>query len=187
VCIEQPVRLGVVCHERQTSEFCRGKTPHHTVPEGSRKSRAKSRGNTWAFDGDTITVFISMTWKRRGGRKVIIAPDGSDAWAPAKPRPDETLIRALARAHRWKRMLEVERYRSIAEIAEAEKIDRSFVSRLLRLTLLAPDIQEAILEGRQAKGIQLDELTQAVPGAWEEQRLLANGSLKRPDQKLLAI
>ena len=47
-----------------------------------------------------------MTWKRRGGRKVIIAPDGGDAWAPAKPRPDETLIRALARAHRWKRMLE---------------------------------------------------------------------------------
>jgi hypothetical protein len=92
-----------------------------------------------------------MTSKRRGGRKVIIAPDGGNAWAPTKARPDETLIRALARAHRWNRMLEAGKYRSIAEIAEAEKIDRSFVSRLLDLTLLAPDIQEAILEGRQAK------------------------------------
>ena len=59
---------------------------------------------------------------------------------------------------------------SIAEIAEADKIDRSFVSRLLRLTLLAPDLQEAILEGRQAKRMQLEELTGAMPGEWEEQR-----------------
>src|SRR5512132_3177503 len=98
-----------------------------------------------------------MTWKRRGSRKVIIAPDRGDAWAPAKPRPDETLIRALARAHRWKRMLEEGRCRSAGEIAEAEKITRSFVNRLMRLTLLAPDIPEAILEGRQPKAMQLEE------------------------------
>ena len=67
-------------------------------------------------------------------------------------------------------MLEEGKCRSIAETAEAEKIDRSFVSRLLDLTLLAPDIQEAILEGRQAKGMLLEELARAVPGAWEEQR-----------------
>jgi hypothetical protein len=90
---------------------------------------------------------------------------------PAKPRPNETLIRALARAHRWKRMLEAGKCRSIAEIAEAEKIDRSFVSRLLDLTLLAPDIQEAILEGQQAKGIQLEELTRAMARAWEDQQV----------------
>ena len=87
----------------------------------------------WAFDVQTITVRIPMQWKRRGGRKVIIAPEGGDAWAPAKPRPDEILIRALARAHRWKRMLEEGRYRSSAEIAEAEGTTRSFVNRLLRL------------------------------------------------------
>ena len=100
----------------------------------------------------TITVRIPMTWKRHGGRKVIIAPDGSDAWAPARPRPDETLIRALARAHRWKRLLEDGSYRSAGELAEAEGVTRSFVNRLLRLTLLAPDIVEAILDGRQSKG-----------------------------------
>jgi hypothetical protein len=134
------------------------------------KSRTQGTGTNWTLDGDTITVFIPMTWKRRGGQKVIIAPDGSDAWAPTKPRPDETLIRALARGHRWNWMLEQGRYRSIAEIAEAEKIDRSFLSRLLDLTLLAPDIQQAILEGRQLKGLQLEELMGAMPGAWEEQR-----------------
>ncbi|MFZ1415240.1 MAG: hypothetical protein WAS73_11780 [Defluviicoccus sp.] len=58
----------------------------------------------------------------------------------------------------------------MSEIAEAEKIDRSYVNRLLRLTLLAPDIQEAILDGRQAKGMQLEELTRAMPSAWGEQR-----------------
>ncbi|MGZ8982218.1 MAG: LacI family transcriptional regulator [Burkholderiaceae bacterium] len=113
-----------------------------------------------------------MAWKRRGGRKVIIAPDGGDAWAQAKPRHDETLIRALARAHRWKRMLEDGKCRSATEIAEAEKVTRSFVNRLIRLTLLAPDIQEAILDGRQAKGMQLEELTRVMPGAWEEQRVV---------------
>jgi hypothetical protein len=61
---------------------------------GPRKANAEN----WEFDGKTITVRIPRTFARRGGRKVIIAPDGSDAWAPAKPRPDETLIRALARA-----------------------------------------------------------------------------------------
>lgn len=105
-----------------------------------------------------------------GGRKVIIAPDGDDAWAPAKPRPDETLIRALARAHRWKRMLEEGTFRSAAEIAEVDGVTQSFVNRLLRLTLLAPDIVEAILDGRQSKGLQLEELTDAIPSAWEEQR-----------------
>ena len=86
-------------------------------------------GDNWTFDGKILTVHIPMAWKRRGGRKVIIAPDGGDAWAPTKPRPDETLIRALARAHRWKRMLEEGRYRSAGEIAEAENVTKSFVNR----------------------------------------------------------
>ena len=102
--------------------------------------------SAWDFDGSTITVRIPMTWKRRGSRKVIVVPDGGDAW------PDDTLIRALARAHRWKGLLEERRDRSAGELAEAESVARSFVNRLLRLTLLAPDIVEAILEGRPPKG-----------------------------------
>lgn len=128
----------------------------------------------WRLEGTTIVVDIPMQWKRRGGRKVIIAPDGSDDWAPAKPRHDETLIRALARAHRWKRMLEEGTRGSVSEIAEAEKIDRSYVNRLLRLTLPAPDIQESILDGRQPKGMRLKDLTRAMPSAWGEQRRREN-------------
>jgi hypothetical protein len=126
-------------------------------------------GKDWKFDGSTITVRIPVAWKRYNGRKVIIAPDGGDAWAPAKPRPEKTLIRALARAHRWRRMLEEGRYRSAGELAEAEGVTRSFANRLLRLTLLAPDIVEAILDGRQRKGIQLEELTRIMPSEWERQ------------------
>jgi hypothetical protein len=126
-------------------------------------------GQNWELDGESIVVTIPMAWKRRGGRKVIIAPDGGDAWAPATPRPDETLIRALVRAHRWKRLLEEGRFRSAGEAGEAEGVTRSFVNRLLRLTLLAPDIQEAILEGRQPKGLHLEELTGSMSNAWEQQ------------------
>jgi hypothetical protein len=130
----------------------------------------KIAGQNWEFDGQAITIRIPITWKRRGGRKVIIAPAGGDAWVPMKPRPNEALIRALARAHRWKRLIEDGTYRSSAEIADADKVTRSFVNRLLRLTLLAPDIQEAIIDGRQPKGMQLAELTDAIPSEWEEQR-----------------
>lgn len=65
------------------------------------KARRKIAGKNWEFDGKIITVRIPMTFKRKGGRKVIIAPEGGDAWAPTKPRRDETLICALARAYRW--------------------------------------------------------------------------------------
>jgi hypothetical protein len=83
---------------------------------------------------------------------VIVAPDGGDAWASARPSPDEALTRTLARAHRWKRLLERGKYRSVSELAEAEGLTRSFVNRLLRLTLLCPDIIEAILDGGTAEG-----------------------------------
>ena len=135
-----------------------------------RKQKHVVSGRDWDFDGKTITVHIPITCKRRGGRKVIIAPDGGDAWAPAKQRSDETLIRALARAHRWKRMLDERRYRSAGELADAEGVTRSFVTRLLRLTLLAPDIAEAILDGRQAKAMALEELKGSMSSVWEEQR-----------------
>lgn len=134
------------------------------------KEKRTLAGPAWQFDGTTITVRIPMTFVRRGGRKAIVAPDGGDAWVPAKPRPDEALIRAIVRAHRWKRLLEQGKYRSAGEVAEAEGVTRSFVTRLLRLTLLAPDIVEAILDGRQSKGRQLEDLTQALPSAWDEQR-----------------
>jgi hypothetical protein len=133
------------------------------------RANRKSAKPDWQFDGTTITVRIPMTFARRGGRKVIVAPDGSAAWAPARPRFDEAVIRAVVRAHRWRRILEQGKYKSTAELVEAEGLTRSFVNRLLRLTLLAPDIVEAILDGRQPKGMQLGDLTPSLPSGWAEQ------------------
>src|SRR5580704_4913046 len=90
----------------------------------------------------SITVRVPMTIRRRGGRKLVVAPDGSPAWPPQRPRVDSTMIKALARAHRWKRMLDDGRYGSLSEIAAAEKLDRGYLGRVLMLTLLAPDIVE---------------------------------------------
>jgi hypothetical protein len=118
-------------------------------------------------DGSTITVFVPMAWRRRGGRKVIVAPPGCDDWAPP-PKIDDALVKALARAHRWRRMLEGGAYGTLAEMADAERISRSYVSRILRLTLLAPDIVERILDGRPTAG--LSQLLKPFPVEWEEQR-----------------
>ena len=118
-------------------------------------------------DGSTITVFLPIAWRRRGGRKVIVAPPGCDDWAPP-PRIDNTLVKALARAHRWQRLLEGGEYATLAEMADAERISRSYVSRILRLTLLAPDIVERILDGRPTMG--LPQLLKPFPVAWERQR-----------------
>ena len=80
------------------------------------------------------------------------------------------LVKALARAFRWRRMLETGRYGTITDLAAAEKINASYVSRVLRLTLLAPDIVEAILDGRQTEGVTLPRLMQPFSVAWQVQR-----------------
>jgi hypothetical protein len=91
--------------------------------------------------------------------------------APArKPRRDETLIKALVRAHRWRRRIESGRAKSITDLAEQEDVTDAYVCRLLPLTCLAPDIVEAILDGRQPKGLRLAEVLGNVPLAWDGQR-----------------
>jgi hypothetical protein len=96
--------------------------------------------------------------------------------APARTRADPALVKALARAHRWKRLLEGGRYGSLAELAAAERIDRSLLGKTLRLTLLAPDIVEAILDGRHSCAVALPALLEAVPSVWDEQRCGITGT-----------
>jgi hypothetical protein len=100
---------------------------------------------------------------------LIVTPEGG-AVSAAKPRPDETLIKALVRAHRWRRRIESGRAKSITDLAEHEGVTDAYVCRLLPLTCLAPDIVEAILDGRQPKGLRLAEMLGNGPLAWEEQR-----------------
>ena len=118
----------------------------------------------------TLTVRVPFVVRRRGCRKLAIAADGA-AWVPHnKPRINNTLVKAIARAHRWNKLLENGRYASAAEIAAAEKINPSYVSRVLRLTLLAPDIVEAIVTGRQSGEIEVADLLKPFPVIWTEQR-----------------
>jgi hypothetical protein len=106
-----------------------------------------------------------MRFQRRGGRRRIVAPDGSEIAPSSKPQPDGTLVKALARAWRWQRLLEEGRFGTLAELADAERISRSYICRVLRLTLLAADIVEHILDGRRAP--QSAELMRPFPVAWE--------------------
>ena len=87
-----------------------------------------------------------------------------------KPRPDETLVKALVRAHRWRRRIESGQARSITDLAEQEGVTDAYVCRLLPLTCLAPDIVEAILDGRQPKGLRLADLLGNAPLVWTAQR-----------------
>jgi hypothetical protein len=122
-----------------------------------------------ALQLDTLTIRIPIRLQRRGGRKLIMTPEGSAAPA-RKPRRDETLVKALVRAHRWRRRIESGQAKSITDLAEQERIAVAYVCRLLPLTCLAPDIVEAVLDGRQPKGFRLAEMLGNGPLAWEEQR-----------------
>ena len=118
---------------------------------------------------DTLIIRIPMRLRRRGGRKLIMMPEGA-TMPTSKPRPDETLIKALVRAHRWRRRIESGQARSVTDLAEQEGVTDAYVCRLLPLTCLAPDIVEAILDGRQPKGLRLAEMLGNGPLEWEEQR-----------------
>jgi hypothetical protein len=115
-------------------------------------------------------IASALCFQRRGGRKRIVAPDGSEIVPTSKPQPDSTLIKALARAWRWQRMLDEGVYTSVSEIGDAENISKSYVSRILRLALLAPDIVEAILAGSTDQALMLEKLERPLPASWEEQR-----------------
>ena len=117
---------------------------------------------------DTLTIRIPMRLQRRGGRKLIMTPEGAEMPA-RKPSRDETLIKALVRAHRWRRRIESRQAKSITNLAEQEGVTDAYVCRLLPLTCLAPDIVEAILDGRQPKGLRLAEMLGNGPLAWDEQ------------------
>lgn len=126
-------------------------------------------GDATSDDGRTLTVRVPLTLRKRGGRKQVVMPDGA-CWGQPRPRVDNTMVKAIARAHRWKRLMESGRFASVTELAEAEKINQSYLCRVLRLTLLAPDIVEAILDGRQPAALQMDALLKPMPLEWAAQR-----------------
>ena len=127
-----------------------------------------------AKDGRSITVHIPVTFRQRAGRKQILTPSGSAPWSPA-PRVDGALLKAIVRAYRWREMIESGDYETAAELAKAERVNDSYLSRILRLTLLAPEIVEAIVAGRQPSTLQVDDLLKPLPARWQQQKSILYG------------
>lgn len=121
-------------------------------------------------DGTTMTVRVPMKFQVRGGRKLVVTPDGSPSWAKPRKRIDNAMVKALARAFRWQKLLDDSTYTTIEDIANSEKITPSYVSRVLRLTLLSPEIVEMILDGRQSLSLTMKELLIGFPLEWGLQK-----------------
>ena len=115
---------------------------------------------------ETATLQVPFRVVKRGGRKEMQLPDG----AVQPRRTDSTLVKALARAFRWKRMLELGEFATMGELAEREGIAPSYMTRVLRLTLLAPDIVEAILDGNQGPAVTVAQVLEPFPMDWGSQR-----------------
>jgi hypothetical protein len=120
----------------------------------------------------SITVRVPLAIRRRAGRKTIVMPAGEQGVQAVTTRADPALVKALARAFRYQRLLDEGRYASISEMAAAERIERGYLGTLLRLTLLAPDIVEAILDGQASSALGLPRLLEPLPLSWVEQRLV---------------
>lgn len=119
----------------------------------------------------SITVRVPLKIRRRPGRKTVVMPvhpAGADTAIPT--RADPALLKALARAFRYQRLLDDGQYGSVSELAAAEKLERGHVGSILRLTLLAPDLVQAVLDGRQAEGVSLARLQQPFPLCWQAQQ-----------------
>ncbi|MDU9006929.1 hypothetical protein [Sedimentitalea todarodis] len=120
---------------------------------------------------ETVTVHIPFRLVKRGGRKEMQMPDG----ASSQCKMDNTLVKALARAFRWKRMLETGEFTTIAELADRERIAPSYMTRVLRLTLLAPSLVEKIADGQQESEMTLAMMLEPFPLDWKTQRQLMAG------------
>jgi hypothetical protein len=121
-------------------------------------------------DGTTMTVRVPMKFQVRGGRKLVVTPDGSPYWAKPRKRIDNAMVKALARAFRWQKLLEDGTYATLEEIAGAEKINSSYISRILSLALLSPEIVELILDGGQPLSLTMKELLKGLPLDWGLQK-----------------
>jgi hypothetical protein len=117
---------------------------------------------------ETLTVRMPLVIRKRGGRRLVLAPGGSEPFFQ-RARIDNTVIKALARAFSWQKQLESGDFATIQDLATSKRVNPSYVSRMLRLTLLAPAIVESILDGRSEQMPTLDGLMRPFPLEWERQ------------------
>jgi hypothetical protein len=113
-------------------------------------------------------LYMEFTTKRKSGRTWIITPDGSDP-VFEMVNVDNTILKALVKAHLWLRELERGKYSSIRDLAAKKKLDGSYASRIVQLNYLSPRIQEMILDGKQPKYLKLQDIIRGIPVPWSEQ------------------
>lgn len=136
-------------------------------------------GITLEKNSESISVRIPMKMKRRGGRKLIIVPDGLEDVTPADNDRNIPLAAAVARGWHWNDLFLSGKYGTIEELANKVGVDKSFVTRMMGLALLAPDIIDAIMEGREPDGLTFKDLAvKPLPLSWEEQRYLISRKKK---------
>ena len=117
----------------------------------------------------TVTVTVPFAIRKRGGRTLVITPDGVTSAPAPRTRVDSALLKALARGFRWRKLLEKGDFATIEKIADAENINPSYISRVLRLTLLASETVEAILAGTQPAGLTRAKVMKPFPMEWQRQ------------------
>ena len=136
-----------------------GKSQHENYP-----------GLTVSRDGDAIVVRIPVRFHRRNGRQMVLTHGGSNGQPAPERESNGSLVSALAKAYRWQEQLESGEFASLEDLAAANGIDRTYVGRILRLTSLAPEIVERILNGNEPHEISLRQLQKGIPSRWDEQR-----------------
>lgn len=120
-------------------------------------------------DDGSLTVTIPIRIKRGSGRRQIMVPQGLSSALTNEPAPTALQV-ALAKGHRWLRQIESGQVSNLTEIAKQEKVDRSYISRMVNLTTLAPDIVNAILDETLPENVVLSDLAIDTPLSWKEQR-----------------
>lgn len=124
-------------------------------------------------DNGNLQIHIPMLIRRMRGRKQVIAPQALDGEIPKAAEPIQAaVVQALARAFSWAETLESGQVKSISELARSLEVDGSYVTRILKLTTLAPDIVETIINGEEPDGLSLAKLIRSFPEEWMEQKIM---------------
>ena len=124
-------------------------------------------------DDNILSITIPVSFKRGQSRKTIVSPTGKNIQAIAEiegPKQDMVFVSALVKAFSWQEKLDAGHYETPKELAQKEKIEPTHMYRLMRLTLLAPDIIQAIMNGTQPRALTLQNVIRGFPVSWREQR-----------------
>ncbi|MFM6991414.1 MAG: LacI family transcriptional regulator [Rhodoferax sp.] len=134
--------------------------------------KATGEADVVSASNGSMNVTIPIKIIRRGRRKAVSLPDGTSVQPRAWDNQPTQMQLALVRGHRWLAILESGKARNLAEVAEMEGMDRAYVSRMVNLTTLAPDIVAAILDESLPDHVTLFDLASGTPLLWDEQRAL---------------